>query len=80
MVDQNTSLERLRKEKGYEDKLVIDINNYLMFCIEDLPDLTDFEKNKIKETLGKISADSSKHSYMFSLMIQLVLENGEQKY
>jgi hypothetical protein len=80
MVNQTDALLRLNKEKDYEDKLVEDLSFYFIDYIDDISDLNETEKNKIKEFLNIIISESRKHSYMFNELVEMVLENGENNY
>jgi len=80
MVNQKDTLTRLNKEKEYEDKLASDLMIYYMGSLKDISDLSDNEKQKIKKILSKIASDSERHSHMFNMLIQIVLENGENNY
>ena len=80
MVDYSSTLKRLNREKDYEDGLVRNIYEYFLSCLEDIKGLSEGERREIREGLGTIMKDSQRHSSMFSMMIQMVVENGKDNY
>lgn len=80
MVNQKEALDRLNKEKAYEDKIAGDLLNYYIVSLEEIGELSEKEKDKLRESLSKIAHDSQMHSNMFSALITYVLNNGETKY
>ncbi len=80
MVDKDRTLERLNKEKEYEDSLVERLNSYFIDSLPGISDLNDKEKAKIKESLLIILDESKRHSYLFNQMIKMVFEDGENNY
>lgn len=80
MVNQREALNRLNKEKAYEDKIARDLLGYYIVSLEDIPDLNEEDKKKIKRVLSKIAHESEGHSNMFSILIDYVLNNGETEY
>jgi len=42
--------------------------------------LTEQEKDKTKESLTIIMRDSRRHSLLFNQLLQVVADNGEDKY
>jgi len=80
MVDQTQTLNRLNKEKQYEDKLASDILGYFISYLELINGLTEKEKQILRKDLSEIAHDSERHSYLFNQLIQMVLENGEDNY
>jgi hypothetical protein len=80
MIDQSAALERLYKDRAYEDKLVSDLSEYFLDCINSIPDLTDTEKEKIRINLERIYEDSKIHLTLFTKLIDLVFENADDKY
>lgn len=80
MVNQKEALNRLNKEKDYEDKIANDLLNYYIVSIDEIPDITKEQKKKVKESLNTIGRESLGHSNMFSMLINYVLNNGETEY
>jgi hypothetical protein len=80
MVNQREAMERLNKEKQYEDKIASDLMYFYLVSLELVPDLTEEQKSKIKESLSIIQNESEKHSRMFSALITYVMNNGEAEY
>ena len=56
------------------------LNTYFINCLEDIKDITEEQKKEVEEQLTKIMNDSSRHAHMFSQLIQMVVENGEDTY
>ena len=80
MVNKDDTLERLNKEKEYEDSLVERLNTYFLASIDGIQDISDKEKNKLRESLSIILDESKRHSYLFNQLVQMVFENGENNY
>jgi hypothetical protein len=80
MVSKEDTLERLNKEKEYEDSLVERLNIYFLASIDEIQDISDKEKNKLRESLSIILDESKRHSYLFNQLVQMVFENGENNY
>ena len=77
MLNQIEALERLNKEKDYEDGLSRDLAMYFISRLYELNDLTDEERQRIRANLTEIIIDTMKHSRMFNEMILQVLEDGD---
>lgn len=80
MVSREQALEHFNNDKDYEDKLAYDINWYLTDNVDNLPELTLDEKEKIKVYLRIILEDSQRHSFMFTELIEYVIKNGKNNY
>ena len=80
MVNQTDTLSRLNREKNYEDKLVDNLNNYFIYSLDNIKDISVDEKDKIKQILETIMKESHNHSFMFDQLIQMVIEHGEDTY
>jgi hypothetical protein len=80
MVNQKEALDRLNKEKDYEDKLASDLLNYYLVSIDKIFELTSTQRNKVRESLNRIAHDSQGHSDAFNMLINYVLNNGETEY
>jgi hypothetical protein len=80
MQSQKDALTRLNTEKDYENKLASDLTAYLLYSLDSIPDMTDEEREKTRNTLKAIASESEGHSHIFSILIQHVLENGENNY
>jgi hypothetical protein len=80
MVNKSSTLARLNKEKEYEDSLVERLNSYFLASIDAIQDISDKEKNKLRESLLIILDESKRHSYLFNQLVQMVFENGENNY
>jgi hypothetical protein len=79
MVNQAKTLERLNKEKSYEEKISSDLSTYCLSSLESIP-VSEEEKKKIQKSISIIMNDSIRHAHMFEQLIQMVLENGENTY
>lgn len=79
-MDRQKALQRLREEKDYEDELVQKLNEYIISRLESLPDLTDGEREKIRKDIVIIIHDSIRHAYMFSDLMQSVIEEDDRQY
>jgi hypothetical protein len=80
MVNQTETLNRLNKEKNYEDRLVADLTEYFIFSLESVTDIDKQQRKQIQSSLERIKYESMDHSDMFNNLIQLVMENGEDNY
>jgi len=80
MANKQKTLDRLNKEKEYEDSLVERLDSYFVSSLPDIADLSDKEKAKIRETLLIIIDESKRHSYLFNQLVQMVFEHGENNY
>ena len=80
MPNQKETLNRLNKEKNYEDKLADTLLNYYLESIDQIFELTSTQRNKVRDYLSKIAHESQMHSSMFNLLINYVLNNGETEY
>lgn len=79
-MDKVLALERLNLDKNYEDKLVVDLTDYFLICIDTIPDITPSQKEQIKLKLSMIIDDSRRHSFLFDDLINMVLEDGTDKF
>jgi hypothetical protein len=79
-MNQTETLDRLNKEKSYEDKLAEDLSNYFLVSVASLNGLNEDEKAKCKKHLEKIMFESRKHAYMFDQLIQKVFESGNDSF
>lgn len=80
MVNQFNTMERLRKEREYEDKLIIDLNHFIITELDNISDISEKERQAIKSNLNHIMTESTRHSFVFDSLLQMVLENGEREY
>lgn len=80
MVSKQDTMERLNKEKDYEDQLVLNLNHYFIAVLDDIKDITPEEKNKLDTNLKQISYDSARHSAMFDMLIQKVIESEKDNF
>jgi hypothetical protein len=80
MVTQQETLERLNKEKDYEDELVDKLDGYFLDTLDRIRGLTNSEKERITEFLAIIISDSRKHSIMFYQLITMVIESDSDTY
>ncbi len=80
MVGFKKTLDRLNKEKEYEDKLVIDLNHFIVTNLDSISGLTGVERDLIRRNLNKIIAESTRHKFIFSELVQMVVERGEGNY
>jgi len=80
MVDRQEALARLNKEKEYEDSLADKLGSYFLISLDSIQDLSDKEKKKLKESLSIIQEDSTRHSYLFNQLVQLVFKDESDNY
>ena len=57
MVNQREAMDRLNKEKEYEDHLVEVLNTYILNCLEDLSDLNEEEQTRMQYIEGNVLDD-----------------------
>jgi hypothetical protein len=79
-VEREDALRRLNLGREYEDQLVLDLDGYFLDCIDGIPDVGDSEKEKIKLSLKRILEDSRRHSMLFTQMIDMVIESGNDNF
>jgi hypothetical protein len=77
-MDRTTALDRLRKERDYEDALVRRLNDNIINKLKDIKDLTEHERDVLKKELMIITSDSVRHEFLFSGLMQQVLEEDER--
>ena len=80
MVNQTDALARLNKEKGYEDKLAADLSDYFITSLDYISDLNESLRETVREGLNTISSESRGHNHKFNMLIQMIVENGEDNY
>lgn len=80
LMNQTDTLARLNKEKDYEDRLAENLSNYFLNSLDSIPDITAEQREKTKDNLMIIMQESNKHAKWFDLLIQMVVENGEDNY
>jgi len=79
-MDKQRALERLRDERDYEDELVQKLNEYIISRLEELPDLKNNERDRLRKEIMIIAHDSVRHAYLFSDLMQTVIEDDERQY
>jgi len=79
-MDKQKALDRLKDERDYEDELVQRLNEYIINRIEDMPELNESEREKIRKSIEIIIHDSIRHAYLFSDLMQTVIEDDERQY
>jgi hypothetical protein len=79
-MDKQRALERLQDERAYEDELVQRLNDYILNQLENIPDIKPNEQEKIRRSIEIIIHDSIRHSYLFSDLMQTVIEDDERQY
>lgn len=80
MANQKETLNRLNKERDYEDRLADNLLNYYIVSLEKISDLNEKQKKEIERVLSIIAHDSQGHSSLFNVLINYVLNNGETEY
>ena len=80
MVNQKEALDRLNKEKNYEEKIAGDLLNYYIISLDAVEDISEEQKKIIIESLTVIGNDSLMHANAFNNLIDYVLNNGETEY
>jgi hypothetical protein len=80
MITREEALERLGKERNYEDHLVDVLSTYLIQTSNKIEGLSTEQLSKVKEGLDKIRSDSTKHSILFNNLMSMILEDGKNYY
>jgi hypothetical protein len=80
MVDQTRTVRRLVAEREYEDRIVELLSVHTLNCLEDIPDLGQDAKERIRTLLEVIITDSRRHADTFNQLIQMVYDRGEAEY
>jgi hypothetical protein len=80
VLTQEEALRILGREKEYEEQLVVRLYDYFISSIGQVSGISHVEAEQIRKTLENIASDSQGHSYEFNMLMQMVLENGEDKY
>jgi hypothetical protein len=80
MVNQKEALDRLNKEKNYEEKIANDLLNYYIISLDTIKDISEEQKKTIMASLAVIGNDSLMHANAFNNLINYVLNNGETEY
>jgi hypothetical protein len=79
-MDKTKAMERLRDERDYEDELVVKLNEYIISRLDEIPDLNDKERERLRKDIERIAHDSLRHSYLFNDLMQTVIEDEERQY
>jgi len=79
-MNRTTALERLKDERDYEDELVQRLDQYIVSRLDSLPDVNEKERQRIRKDIEIIVHDSIKHAYLFSDLMQTVIEDDEGKF
>ena len=79
-MDKQKAMDRLREERDYEDELVQKLNEYILSRLEELPDLNDKERERLRKDIQVIAHDSVRHSYLFNDLMRTVIEDEERQY
>jgi hypothetical protein len=79
-MDKTRAMERLKDERDYEDELVKKLDEYILTRLDELPDLNDKERERLRKNIEQIAHDSVRHSYLFSDLMQTVIEDEERQY
>lgn len=80
MVNQKAAMDRLNREREYEDHLSDVLASYFLQCLDDIDDISGPEKEKMREHLNTIRNETVRHRARFNQLLQMVLENGEDTY
>ena len=80
MVNKTDTLERLNSERDYEEELAHNLTSYFLTCIDHIEDIDSECREKLRKYLKIIREESIKHNHMFSSLIQMVVEDGENNY
>jgi len=79
-MDRTKALERLKDERDYEDELVERLDEYIITRLDVLPDVNEKERERIRKDIQIIVHDSIRHAYLFSDLMQKVIEEDERQY
>jgi len=79
-MDRTKALERLKDERDYEDELVERLDEYIITRLDVLPDVNEKERERIRKDIQIIAHDSIRHAYLFSNLMQIVIEEDERQY
>ena len=80
LMDRTKALERLKDERDYEDELVERLDEYIITRLDVLPDVNEKERERIRKDIQIIVHDSIRHAYLFSDLMQKVIEEDERQY
>lgn len=80
MVDFRDTMERLNEERAFEEKLAIKLNTYFIASLDNIKDINDEDKKKMRNDLLTLMTDSQRHSDRFDMLLQMVIDNGEGTY
>ena len=78
-MDKVKALDRLKRERDYEDALVQRLNKQIINRLQDISDITDLERDIITRDLTTILHESMRHEYLFGDLMQMVLEENEER-
>ena len=80
MVSKAETIAKLKKERDYEEKLVIHLKEHILNKIDSVRDISDYEKKRLCEVVNTLIRDCLKNSDTLNLLIQQIDENGEDDY
>ncbi len=80
MVGFIDTLDRFKKEKEYEDDLVKSLMGSFVSYLKGISDLKAKDEVIVRDKLMRIATDSERHSQLFSALIKMVTENGDNNY
>jgi hypothetical protein len=78
-MDQRSTLDRLNREKDYEDRLAQRLCDYFLSCLDDIG-LSDGQRELADRHLTTIRNETERHADRFNRLIQMVVERGEDNY
>jgi hypothetical protein len=79
-MDKKESLRVLKREKTLEDEIIITLLEYYETSLDEISQITNENKERIKEIFLILITDSKRHSQIFEDLIKWVTENDKDSY
>lgn len=80
MVVKEEALIELRKDREYEEKIFLNLSDFILFNLESLEDVNLKEKEKIKSHLKILMEDTINHKDLFNMLIDYILKSNKDIY
>ncbi|MFH1209682.1 MAG: hypothetical protein V1663_02750 [archaeon] len=80
MVTKVETIGRLKKEREYEEKLVLHLKEQFLNSIDSVKNMSEYERKRLSEVINLIIRDCLKNSDTLNILIQDLGENGEDNY
>lgn len=80
MVDRREAIRIFNTERDYEDNIAEDILGFLNFSLNEISDMSEEEKEFVREVFSTIRNESLGHGQQFTKLIEHCLEDGKDNY